>query len=72
MMALCKEPSKENLQYLRELVGAGVDLSLVDEYGYSALDYAVFSGDKATQELVLQALRQNIKSEDVERELSEL
>ena len=32
-MALCKEPSKENLQYLRELVEAGVDLSLVDDTG---------------------------------------
>ncbi|OGM43297.1 hypothetical protein ABOM_008631 [Aspergillus bombycis] len=55
-MALCKEPSNEHLGYLRELVEAGVDLDLVDEHGYSALDYAVFCGDKQTEEVVLDGL----------------
>ncbi|KAF7596112.1 hypothetical protein BBP40_003374 [Aspergillus hancockii] len=56
-MALCKEPSNEHLTYLRELVEAGVDMDLVDEQGYSALDYAVFCGDKQTEDVVLEGLR---------------
>ena len=45
IVALCKEPSEEHLAYLRELIEAGVDLSVVDDHGYSALDYAVFAGE---------------------------
>jgi tetratricopeptide (TPR) repeat protein len=56
-MALCKEPSNEHLAYLRELVEAGADMDLVDEQGYSALDYAVFCGDKQTEEVVIDGLR---------------
>ncbi|KAE8384459.1 hypothetical protein BDV23DRAFT_189202 [Aspergillus alliaceus] len=59
-MALCKEPSNENLGYLQELVEVGVDMDLIDEQGYSALDYAVFCGDKQTEEVVLDGLRQQL------------
>ncbi|PKS12586.1 hypothetical protein jhhlp_000794 [Lomentospora prolificans] len=56
-MALCKEPSEEHRQYLHELIDAGADLDLVDEHGYTALDYAVFSGDTKMEALVLEGLR---------------
>lgn len=55
-IALCKEPSEENRQYLRELVEAGVDMDLVDRQGYTALDYAVFAGDAVAEEIVLEGL----------------
>ena len=67
-IALCKEPSEEHCQYLRELVEAGVNMDLLDEHGYTALDYAVFGGDVATEKLVLEGLRRRLKG-DVEREL---
>ncbi|OAX84346.1 hypothetical protein ACJ72_01289 [Emergomyces africanus] len=69
-IALCKEPSDEHRQYLRELVDAGVDMDSVDEQGYTALDYAVFNGDTAAEELVLEGLRRKLKG-DLERELDE-
>ncbi|KKZ63060.1 hypothetical protein EMCG_02561 [[Emmonsia] crescens] len=69
-IALCKEPSEEHCQYLRELVDVGVDMDLVDEQGYTALDYAVFNGDAKTEKLVLEGLRRKLKG-DVERELNE-
>ncbi|KAK4231023.1 hypothetical protein QBC38DRAFT_382758 [Podospora fimiseda] len=56
-MALCKEPSAEHQQYLKELVDAGADMDLVDEQGYTALEYAVFNGDEASEALVLEGLR---------------
>ena len=56
-IALCKEPSKENREYLRELVACGVDLDRTDEQGYSALDYAAFNGDLATVDIVLDGIR---------------
>lgn len=56
-MALCKEPSEEHRQYLRDLIDAGADLDLVDEHGYTALDYAVYSGDPKMETLVLEGLR---------------
>ena len=67
-IALCKEPSEEHLQYLGELVEAGSDMDLVDEQGYTALDYAVFSGDMVTEKLVLEGLRRKPDG-DVERKL---
>lgn len=67
-IALCKEPSEEHRQYLRELVEAGADMDLVDEQGYTALDYAVFSGDIATEKLVLEGLRRRLDG-DVGRKL---
>jgi tetratricopeptide (TPR) repeat protein len=56
-MAMCKEPSDEHRKYLEELVDAGADMDLVDEQGYTALDFAAFSGDTASEELVLEGLR---------------
>ncbi|KAM7224602.1 hypothetical protein V8F06_000383 [Rhypophila decipiens] len=61
-MAFCKEPSVEHREYLRQLVEAGADIRLVDEHGYTALDYAVFSGDAETEGLVLEGMRRNFAS----------
>ena len=58
-IALCKEPSEENREYLRELIDSGADLGLVDEHGYSALEYTVFAGDVKMENLVLEGLRRN-------------
>lgn len=70
-MALCKEPSAEHREYLRQLVDAGADMGLVDEHGYTALDYAVFSGDKETERLIREGMRQNlIKEKDAEKMIS--
>ncbi|KAI1807729.1 hypothetical protein F4811DRAFT_573245 [Daldinia bambusicola] len=55
-IALCKEPSEEHLAYLRELVEAGVDLGAKDDQGYTALDYAVFSGNAAFRDVVVRGL----------------
>ena len=55
-MALCKEPSKEQHEYLRIMVQAGVRMDGYDRQSYSALDYAVFSGDEETMNLVLLGL----------------
>lgn len=57
-IALCKEPSGEHREYLGELIGAGADLDLVDEHGYTAVEYAVFNGDVEMERLVLEGLRQ--------------
>lgn len=56
-IALCKEPSEEHKEYLRELIGSGADLDLVDEHGYTAMEYAVFNGDVEMEKLVLEGLR---------------
>ncbi|PGH02384.1 hypothetical protein GX51_04692 [Blastomyces parvus] len=69
-MALCKEPSEEHRQYLRELVDVGVDMELVDEQGYTALDYAVFNGDAESEALVLEGLRRKLEG-DMGNELKE-
>jgi hypothetical protein len=55
-MALCKEPSKEQHVYLRIMVQEHVRMNGYDGQGYSALDYAVFSGDAETRDLILQGL----------------
>ncbi|OJJ30811.1 hypothetical protein ASPWEDRAFT_44796 [Aspergillus wentii DTO 134E9] len=67
-MALCKEPSDEHLVHLREVVDAGANMDLVDEHGYSALDYAVFCGSKPAEEVVLDGLRRQFL-EQTENEL---
>ncbi|KAK3991251.1 hypothetical protein QBC44DRAFT_263383 [Cladorrhinum sp. PSN332] len=56
-MALCKEPSAEHRQYLKEVIDAGAEMDLVDEQGYTALEYAVFNGDETCEALVLEGLR---------------
>ncbi|KAK3934429.1 hypothetical protein QBC46DRAFT_399805 [Diplogelasinospora grovesii] len=70
-IALCKEPSEEHSGYLRELVAAGVDMDRIDDAGYSALDYAVFGGDKETQDVVLEGLGKTMDEKAVRRRLEE-
>ncbi|KAI0630351.1 hypothetical protein C8Q77DRAFT_1137637 [Trametes polyzona] len=64
-IALCKYPSKEHLGYLEELLPNHAQLDVVDERRYSALDYAVASGDKAMEALVTQALEQALPQDAV-------
>ncbi|KAF2103303.1 hypothetical protein NA57DRAFT_32792 [Rhizodiscina lignyota] len=66
-LALCHEPSKEHREYLKELVDAGADMDRLDKNGYSALDYAVFSGDVDFEKLVLDGMHRN-----AERRINEL
>ncbi|CAM1511764.1 Fc.00g092770.m01.CDS01 [Cosmosporella sp. VM-42] len=70
-IALCKEPSDEHRGYLQDLVDAGVDMDLIDEHGYTALDYAVFNGDKETEAVVLAGLRNELGA-DADKKLAEL
>ncbi|KAK4032423.1 Tetratricopeptide repeat protein 28 [Parachaetomium inaequale] len=71
-MAMCKEPSDEHRKYLEELVDARADMDLVDEQGYTALDYAAFSGDTASEELVLEGLRRKYAGDpDIEDKLKQ-
>ena len=67
-VALCKEPSEEHRHYLKELVKAGVDMDLVDDLGYSPLDYAVFNRDAATEKVLLESLRQTLTG-DIEGQI---
>ena len=67
-IAFCKEPSEEHRQYLQELVEAGADMDFIDADGYTALDYAVFNGDTATEKVVLEGLSRKLDG-DVERKL---
>ncbi|OJT07177.1 hypothetical protein TRAPUB_1992 [Trametes pubescens] len=71
-MALCKEPSEEHRGYLGALVeDLGVRLDVVDEQGYSALDYAVFSGDDEAERLVIQGLERRLLRDQVKRHRTE-
>ncbi|KAF2097745.1 hypothetical protein NA57DRAFT_40367 [Rhizodiscina lignyota] len=69
-IALCKEPSEEHRRYLKELVDAGANLDLTDENSYTALDYAVFNGDSAAEQIVLEGLHQKLEG-DVGRKIVE-
>ncbi|KAI1336076.1 hypothetical protein F5Y15DRAFT_408799 [Xylariaceae sp. FL0016] len=62
-MVLCMERSALNRQYLEQLIKDGADVELLDENGYSALDYAVYNGDENMQSLLIKALRQKFKSD---------
>lgn len=62
-IAFCKEPSKEHVGYLGFLAEAGADMSLVDNQGYKALDYAVFNGDDSCRDCVLNGLRSQFSTE---------
>lgn len=69
VIALCKEPSQENCEYLLILVCEGVDLDKYDEQGYTALDYAIFSGDrhaKQAEAILLQGFDRVLPSTEVE------
>ncbi|KAL8824245.1 MAG: hypothetical protein Q9170_008218, partial [Blastenia crenularia] len=70
-IAMCKEPSAEHREYLKQIIEAGAVLDSVDDQGYTAIDYAVFNGDKAAQDLLLDGLRQKLHAE-VERRVLEL
>ncbi|CRK14795.1 hypothetical protein BN1708_011256 [Verticillium longisporum] len=59
-IALCKEPSSQNYEYLRELVDVGANMDLVDNQGYTALDHSVFNSDAAMEDLVLEGLRRQL------------
>jgi tetratricopeptide (TPR) repeat protein len=56
-IALCKEPSSEHREYIREMIRAGADMELRDEQGYSALECAIYNGDTETQLVVEEGLR---------------
>jgi tetratricopeptide (TPR) repeat protein len=68
-IALCKEPSEENRQYLQELVDVGVDMDRIDEYGYTGLDYTVFGADVKMEKIVIQGLRNTLK-DNVDAEIT--
>jgi tetratricopeptide (TPR) repeat protein len=55
-MALCKEPSEEQREYLEILVKERVRMDGYDEQNHSALDYAVYCEDEVTEQVVLQGL----------------
>jgi tetratricopeptide (TPR) repeat protein len=63
IIALCKEISAEHRQYIIELIAAGADLQLRDDYGYSALECAVYNGDEETAKIIEQGLRAQLASE---------
>ncbi|KAF2029853.1 hypothetical protein EK21DRAFT_66979 [Setomelanomma holmii] len=74
IIALCKEISAEHRQYIVEIIAAGADLKLRDEQGYSALECAVYNGDRDTAGIIENGLRRQIAREggDVDAELSQL
>lgn len=62
-IALAMEPSTEHRGYLRELVSVGADLTSLDpDTGYTALDYAVFSGDEEAEAIIVEGLCQQLSS----------
>ncbi|OCK78961.1 hypothetical protein K432DRAFT_435643 [Lepidopterella palustris CBS 459.81] len=62
-IALCKEPSEEHRDYIREMIEAGADMELRDEQGYSALECAVYCDDTATQRVVEDGLLKKFREE---------
>lgn len=69
--SLCKEPSQEYRTFLKVLVDEDVQLDPYDEQGYSALDYAVYSRDSATEALVIEGLRKIHTPDEVNELLRE-
>jgi tetratricopeptide (TPR) repeat protein len=65
VMALCKEPSEEQREYLRILVKECVRMDGYDEQNHSALDYAVYCEDEATEQVVLQGLANTYSESEV-------
>nr|POE54335.1 hypothetical protein CFP56_41274 [Quercus suber] len=57
VIAMCKEPSRENYRYLELLRSQDVDFDAYDEQGYSALDYAVLSQNDDFRYTVCDGLR---------------
>ncbi|KAK0647102.1 hypothetical protein B0T16DRAFT_329256 [Cercophora newfieldiana] len=58
-----KEHSNEHRGYLRELVDAGADLDTIDDEGYDALEYTIFNGDRASEDIIINGLRKRGVSE---------
>ncbi|KAF4832580.1 hypothetical protein CGCSCA4_v013595 [Colletotrichum siamense] len=69
--ALSKEPCEEYRGYIREMIDAGADLTLRDRSGYSALDFAVYSGDELTQDILIEALNRQLNHDEVQQHPSE-
>lgn len=63
VIALAKEPSRENCRYMELLVQHKVSFSQVDGQGYGPLDYAVFSEDNEMELIVLDGLRQDLRAQ---------
>ncbi|KAM7185187.1 hypothetical protein V8F33_012530 [Rhypophila sp. PSN 637] len=62
-IALAMEPCTEHREYLKELVDAGADFEATDpSSGYTALDYAIFSGDTEAEEIILEGLRKQYRA----------
>jgi tetratricopeptide (TPR) repeat protein len=57
VIALCREPSDEHREYIKEMISAGADLELRDEHGYSALDCVIYNGDDLTREVIEKGLQ---------------
>ncbi len=66
LIALCKEPSEENRALICEILAAGADAERRDESGYSALDWAFYTRDTATQDILDEHLRLKLGGQDVE------
>ncbi|KAI8235663.1 hypothetical protein K4K54_005681 [Colletotrichum sp. SAR 10_86] len=49
------------------MIDAGADLTLRDRSGYSALDFAVYSGDEQTQDILIEALQRQLGQDEVEQ-----
>ena len=64
-MAFCKEPSAEYRGYLELIIHAGARMHHDDEQGYSALDYAVFSGNEQTELIVIRGLNASAEAGDM-------
>ncbi|KAJ4985129.1 hypothetical protein SVAN01_09356 [Stagonosporopsis vannaccii] len=74
VIALCNEISGEHRQYINDLIGAGADLKLRDERGYSALECTVYNGDRATTTIIEKGLQAQILREggNVVEEIAQL
>ncbi|KAJ0335316.1 hypothetical protein COL922a_009403 [Colletotrichum nupharicola] len=53
------------------MIDAGADLTLRDRSGYSALDFAVCSGDKLAQDILIEALNRQLNHHEVQQHPSE-
>lgn len=69
-IALCKEASDEHRSYIRQMIAAGADMELRDEQGYSALECAVYCGDRATQLVIEEGLRKKFNEETDRAEIA--
>jgi hypothetical protein len=71
-IALCKEPSDENIEWLKQLVRRKVPMSTYDEQGYSALYYAVMGNSAEMEAVVAEGFRQELLDSDLTEEEAEI